>query len=306
MAGEALMVALPSAPAGFVTVDAGVAKNDEGQPEWVDDFGAPIRYLVYADRAATVRLTSLQTITGTPTDALSPLTPAQAPEPKDQGRILGFVPDAYSTVWLVREGGYPWTATTVETLAAAADSPQAALDAQAAATDAANSADAAAQSATDAAADASTALTAVKSVQDTAATVDEVGLVQYHDYTTPAQTTGSVDVTVATVDGSRAVAWAALVWDGWTLAASDTDYWTFSLVARAKADGAESTIITKTTQVASGEPITAGRSWDLSVGSATQVALSLGDTIRLVGTKTGAPADMPRVYVLTMRLTPRR
>lgn len=298
------MVALPAAPAGYVTVDAGVCVNSAGEPEWVDNTGAPIRYLVYADRAATVQLTSLQTITGTPTDALSPLTPAQAPTVKDQGRILGYVPDQYSTVWLVREGGYPWTATTVETLAAAADSPQAALDAQAAATDAANSASAAQTSAANAEATAATLQSQFDQVTTTAATVDETGLVQFSDWTNGGTDT-AVDRTVAVVGDPRFLAWASIVWDAWTLAASDTDYWTFSLVQRR--GGVDTTIATKTTQATQGEAITAGKPWDFAGGPWGAVALSLGDTIRLVGAKTaGAPADMSRSYVGALRLTPRR
>lgn len=297
------MAALPPAPTGFVTVDGGVALNPAGEPEWVDDLGNPIKYLVYADRAATQRISGLKALDGTATDVLSPLTPAQAPTTKDEGRILGFVPEAYSLVWLVREGGYPWPVPSIESIAAAADAPQAALDAQASAAAAESSASAAATSAASADATATTLQAQFDQVTTTASTVDEVGLVQVSDYAVSNVAT-SLDRAVVVISDPRYLAWASLVWDSWDLAASDTDYWTFSLVVT-KA-GVDTTIATKSTRATDGEPITAGKDWDFVGGPWTAVSLSMGDVVRLVGTKTGAPADMPRVYLLSARLTPRR
>lgn len=193
-------------------------------------------------------------------------------------------------------------AISAEQATAGADNAALAQTAQAGAEAARDEAQAAADSA-------ASLKTQLDAVQSTVPTIDElVQTVVISTWGTAGSTVenGPVTHTVWIAPFDCSITWAAMSFDYWTLAESDSNYWQFQFTRGRGADRAN--IVSKTTMStgSGGEGITARTFWGFSgfVWDTNAAKMQAGDLLLLRTAKTGSPADVQLPMTVTFRYVP--
>lgn len=272
------------------TFDAGVIQDQAG------NVVAGYRIDVYTAATGGSPVTALYDMTGI---LLPGYVLSSSEVGPNRGRVRFQASDAFSLLWA--DDGNPasdrWPVPAVETYtqlggvySTSAQAVTTATDAQTTATSAATKADATQAQQT--------------ALMTTVATIDvpSKGVVINRASSITATTTIGVGASML----AEKIASCTLAFDLASVAASDTNYWTISLIA-ARAGVDDSTpMVTKTTKATAGQAIVPLAPWKFSgaVFNTTLQLMAEGDVLRVKFVPTGAPAAITSPFTVSWRGVP--
>lgn len=296
------MAALATAPAGYYTFGGGSAEVTRGKTGPVAtryDDGSLMEFTIWDAQVGGNQITDLLDFEGNVLPGT--VSPIPDPESIDEGLILFYAPDPYAAVFLDRgiAGSVRialWAREVAASMPVFIDKAQTALDNS---TSALSQITEAVDDANAAAAKADGVATQQDQWMGQSATIGQLSRSVFINRP------GVTSFTLGVAMFPEVLADASLLFDALNVAASDTNYWTASLVAVRGGVEDASPMVSKTTST-SGEAITANKAWGFAGATfdATAKKLATGDALRLKFTATGTPGTLSMPITASWRVQP--